>query len=540
MAKKKRPPKRRRPPTQEIDPETMSRDLERQAVQDFVEGKYAIGLAKLDDVVTDGIPNFTTWLLIGRGLIAVHEYAQAIDALERAIRRDPDSVEARFNLAGALYQLGDVDQSAYHFHKIADEQGSLNAWCNLATIIPGSPAATNQDVYDARREFARRLTEAEGSDATALPIRDSQDRPIRVGYVSAYFHRENYMKPVASLIRAHDRDRFEVHLFSDHATADRIEWFEAAEHDRVHHTTELSNEELVKMIRDAELDVLIDLNAYSIPLRLPIYTYRLAPVVIAWFNMYATSGLPGIDYIIGDKWVIPESEQEFYTEQVLRLPMSYLTFDVDYEAPAVVEPPCLNREGITFGSLISQYKLTATVWDTWAKILKRVPSASLLLANRSVKSACNRDYVLKQFDSRGIAGERIRFGQPADHVEFLKHYNQIDIALDAFPYNGGTTTTEAIWQGVPVLTTEGDRWASRTSRTLLVNGGLEEFVAKDEADYVELAVRLANDPAISKTLAELRHGMRDKLRQSPVCDSERLARSIESLLLEILAERQSE
>ncbi len=221
------------------------------------------------------------------------------------------------------------------------------------------------------------------------------------------------------------------------------------------------------MIRASGVQILVDLSAYSVPQRLPLFTQHVAPVTIAWFNAFATSGLPGFDYIVGDERVVYDGEERFFTEKILRLPMSYLTFEVTHAAPPIVPPPCLQNRYLTFGSLVSQYKITPPVLDAWAEILRRTDGTRLLLANTALRSIHNRSYVLERFTERGVDAERLILEGPAEHFAYLEKYNRIDVALDAFPYNGGTTTMEAIWQGVPVLTFAGDRWASRTSQSLL-------------------------------------------------------------------------
>jgi predicted O-linked N-acetylglucosamine transferase (SPINDLY family) len=258
-----------------------------------------------------------------------------------------------------------------------------------------------------------------------------------------------------------------------------------------------------------------------------LFLERPAPVTVAWFNMYATSGLPGIDYLVGDDQVVRPDEEAFFTEKIVRLPLSYLTFQVDHPVPPVVPPPCLQHGSLTFGSLVAQYKITPAVLDAWADILRRTNRTRLLLANTALKSLHNRRYVAWQFTRRGVAPERLVLCGPADHVAFLKYYDRIDVALDAFPYNGGTTTMEAMWQGVPVLTFDGDRWASRTSHTLLHRTHLAEFVADDVRQMVELAISLARSPDTPLRLSDLRQQMRSRLQASSACDTPALARSME-------------
>ena len=340
------------------------------------------------------------------------------------------------------------------------------------------------------------------------------------------------MKPVWGLINHHDRSQFEVHLFSD-APVSRIQYgYRAHLQDKFYDTTGLSNEALALEIEHAGVDLLVDLNGYSTMGRLPLFTMRPAPVVAGWFNMYATTGIAGYDYLIGDDLVIPPQEEKFYCEKILRVPGSYLTFEVTYPVPPVSDPPCLTNPAITFGCLASQYKITNEVIAAWSNVLHQVPNSTLLLKNAALGSPDVREFVHGLFELHHISPERVHLEGPSDHYEFLETYGRIDIALDTFPYNGGTTTTEAIWQGVPVVAFSGDRWVARTSASILRTAALGELVGQTLEDYISLAVSLANSP---DRLCDLRRNMRSRLRASPVCDTETFARNMESLYAQALS-----
>lgn len=472
----------------------------------------------------------------GRLLADAGEYAQAIGLLTESAEREA-APETTYELARSRYGLGDVEQAYRGFFDCAQATDALIPWRTLATIAPGIPSADHRTVRELRSQFADRLrrecrltpTAASGS----VPYRHS--RP-RLGYVSAFFDRANYMKPVWGLVNRHARDEFDVYLYSDTPRSRGMPGYVPFAQDQVRETADLSNEQLAGVIRVDEIDLLLDLNGYSAHTRLPLFLDSVAPVTAAWFNMYATSGLPGIDVIIGDREVVRADEECEYTEQVCCVPGSYLTFEVGHRAPPVVPPPCMTGGALTFGSLVAQYKITHVVLDAWAEILRRAPRTRLLLANRTFQSSVNRDYVRSQFADRGVPDERLILHPPADHYEYLRYYDQMDVALDAFPYNGGTTTMEAIWQGVPVLTFEGDRWASRTSQSLLRRTPLGDFVAPDPAGYVARAVALATDPESPARLARLRAGMRDLLLRSNVCDTESHCRAMEQLFLQLIAD----
>ena len=229
--------------------------------------------------------------------------------------------------------------------------------------------------------------------------------------------------------------------------------------------------------------------------------------------------------------MIPPEEEKFYCEKIVRVPGSYLTFEVTYPVPPVLDPPCLTNGALTFGCLASQYKITNEVIGAWSRILHQVPNSSLILKNGALRSPGARQFVHDLFERHDVASQRVRLEGPSDHYRFLEAYGEIDIALDTFPYNGGTTTTEAIWQGVPVVAFLGDRWASRTSASILKSAALSELVGQGLEDYISLAVGLANSP---DRLLDLRRNMRSRLHNSPVCDTRSFARNIERLYTQMM------
>jgi predicted O-linked N-acetylglucosamine transferase (SPINDLY family) len=461
----------------------------------------------------------------GAAFEAQREFADAAASYRAALAIDPTRHETMHNLAHALFELGQADEALHLFRQAAQGPNAALPRAMIAVMIPGAPFASNEDILAARRAFAQNdlppLTPSKPAPAHA--------GPIRIGYVSSFFHRQNWMKPVWSLISHHDRSRFEIHLFSDAPESSMPEGYRADPRDHYHDISALSNEDAAQRIEQCGIDLLIDLNGYSKLRRLPLFMLRPAPVIIGWFNMFATTGMPCYDYLIGDETAIPPDEEPFYTEKILRVPGSYLTFDVTYPVPPVAPPPCLAKGDITFGCLAPLYKITPQAISVWYQILHEVPRSSLVLRGSALKSTGARAYLTEAFAQNAIPAERLQLLGPAAHFEFLETYNSIDIALDTFPYNGGTTTTEAIWQGVPVVTFWGDRWVSRTSASILRAANLARFVNAGLEDYIAHAIALATSPDAPRQLAVLRSNMRDALRQSPVCDAAGFARNMESI-----------
>jgi len=476
------------------------------------------------------------WRGLGHVELRRERYVAAARGLERALELEPDHPYARFHRAQALFELGDADESIAELRALAENGPSelrAAAAMNLAVTIPGAPTADHADVLAARRAFARTLPRTIGPG----PEPRASSEPLVVGYVSSFFHRRNWMKPVWGLVNEHDRERVRVHLFSDAP-------LEALEGGYVQHATDrftdlggMSNQDAAAAIRAAAVDVLVDLNGYSEPNRLELYTRRPAPVIVGWFNLYATTGLDAFDALIGDDSVVTASEEEHFSERIVRVPGSYLTFSVDYPVPDVAPPPCLESGVLTLGCLASAYKITGDVVATWARMLAGAPNTRLLCRNKLLGTDEHRAWFAERFARAGVAPDRLELLGPCEHTEFLGTYDRVDVALDVFPYNGGTTTTEALWQGVPVATFAGDRWASRTSASLLNAGGLAEFVAPNVDEHVARVVALANDPDTPARLSELRAGLRSRLRAAPVCDTRGFARSMEALYRTLVTDR---
>jgi protein O-GlcNAc transferase len=470
---------------------------------------------------------------MGHAECDLQRYAEATDSLEQFLTRAPDQLPARYDLGRALFGLGRIEAARPHLQAAAGDTSPVRdlALRTLAVVIPGDPGVDNQQILEARRTWGRMLTRG------IRPKRKRRRRPegerLRIGYVSSFFHRRNWMKPVWGVLNRHDRARFEIHLFSDAPMDQLDEGYRRHHQDRFHDASELSNQDLARAIERCGIDVLVDLNGYSQQQRLAVYAARPAPVAIAWFNMYATSGLDCIDHLVGDAHVIPPQEEHFYTEQIVRVPGTYLAFEVSYPVPEVAPPPCTAGQPFTFGSLASQYKLTDEVVASWAEMLRGAPESRLLLRNAALEHATTAEHLAARFAAHGIERERLLLEGPAEHRVFLETYARIDLALDPFPYNGGTTTTEAVWQGVPVLTFRGDRWVSRTSASLLCAAGLEAFVAADREHHVQQAIALARDPTTPTHLQMMRNNMREQLRASPACDTAALAAALEQIYADV-------
>lgn len=494
-------------------------------------GRHAEAKEKFLAVLAADAQQFDAWAGLAAACAKLSDHAEAVEALRRALRLQPDAAWLRVNLAASLLALGQVPEAMVENERAiasADAEARALALRNAAIIAPGDPTLNNAAVLAVRRRWA----EAEAARIRPLDAAPPRRARTRIAYTGAFFGRKNWMKMYMGVINAHDRARFEVTLIVDGPPPSPEAGYRDHEDDRIWEVTGLPNADLARLIAEAGIEVLVDLNGYSHADRLPLLAFRAAPVQVAWNGMYGTTGFSALDAVVGDRWTIPPEEERFHSEPVHRVGGTYLPFDMFYATPPVAPPPSLAAGRITFGSLSAGYKITGPTVALWAAVLRACPGARLLLANRLLDRPGNRDALLARFAAEGIGAERLLLRGGAPHEEYLRLYDEVDIALDTIPYAGGTTTVEALWQGVPFVTLAGDRWASRTSRSVLMAAGFGDWVATDAEGFVALAARLAADPA---ALAERRAAQRRLLAASPAADPSALCRELEALYLALRA-----
>jgi predicted O-linked N-acetylglucosamine transferase (SPINDLY family) len=293
-------------------------------------------------------------------------------------------------------------------------------------------------------------------------------------------------------------------------------------------TLGLNDEELARRIHAHAVDILFDLAGHTGRNRLPVFAWKPAPVQVTWLGYLGTTGVPGMDYLLADGYAIPVGEDDQFSEAIWRLPDSYLCLTPPALDVAVDEPPALANGYVTFGSFNNLSKVNAAVVACWAKLLHAVPGSRLYLKARQLGYPETRKGVLEQFEEQGLEAVRITLeGWAAERAEALRAYQRVDIALDTFPYPGITTTSEALWMGVPVMTLKGDRFISHQGETILGNLGLADWIAADGDDYVRRAAGFAANPV---ALSGLRRDLRRRLIASPLCDAPRFARNLETAL----------
>jgi predicted O-linked N-acetylglucosamine transferase (SPINDLY family) len=344
------------------------------------------------------------------------------------------------------------------------------------------------------------------------------ERPLNIGYLSPDFCTHSVAFFIEEVLAHHDRKKVKVFCYSNTPGADDFtqRFQELADHFR--DIRPLSDDAAAEMIRKDKIDILVDLAGHTRNNRLLVFARKPAPVQLTWLGYPDTTGLSTMDYRLTDAIADPEGAADHrHSETLVRMPHGFLCYRPAGEFYPVSKLPMLNAGGVTFGSFNNNSKISLPVITAWAAILKRVPESRLKLKSRSFGDSGSRKAILEEFETHGVPAERILFeGYRLSLKEHSLLYSTVDIALDTFPYNGTTTTCEALWMGVPVITLSGDCHVSRVGQSILTHLGFEEWVGKSLIDYVDRAVALACDP---ERLGEIRASLRGRMIDSPLLDA---------------------
>ena len=464
---------------------------------------------------------------LGNALRELERWHEAERSYSRAIELDPGFAEGYANRALALEELGRIEEARESLRRALELDPQLTeARSKLLYIMNCHDARSGA----ALREEAGRygvLVAGKARPFSRWPNSREPGRALNVGLVSGDLgaHPVGYF--LEGVVAALPAERLRLHAYDAHPRTDRLAERLKARIPRWRTVAGLSDESFARRIQGDGIDVLIDLSGHTVHNRLPVFAWRPAPVQVTWLGYFGTTGVPGMDYILVDPWSVPEGEDDHFSEQVWRLPETRLCFAPPEHAVAVGPLPCAASGQITFGCFGNQAKVNDTVLDVWAAVLHAVPGSRLFLKARQFADAALRDRLLGRFARSGVAGERLILEGVSPRAAYLEAYNRVDIALDTFPFPGGTTTLEALWMGVPTIALRGERFLSRQAESILSNAGLREWLAADRDRYVDLAVKMSAD---TDALARLRAGLRAQLEHSPLMDAPRFAAHLEAAL----------
>jgi len=447
--------------------------------------------------------------------------AEAIQSARRTLELSPNLAGVHNLLGNALKDDGSVAEAIACFDRaMALKPDDAAAHSNKVYTMEFLPDCDAQSLFKEQRRWND--VHAQSLKKLGPPHENdrSADRKLRIGYVSPNFHTQSESFFIVPLFESQDHAQFELHCYSDVARPDAVTERLRRSADGWHDCLGLTDAEFADRIRDDRIDILIDLSMHMGRNRALVYAQKPAPIQVAWLAYPGGTGLDAMDFRITDPWIDPPGQDDScYREQSIRLPKTWCCYD-----PLTDISPSLARAlgPVRFGSVNNPCKINEPLLRLWARVVQGTPDSQLLV---QVIGESHRQRILDLYRSLNIAPERLEFVARSGRKEYLRLYNRIDICLDPLPYNGITTTCDALWMGVPVVTLAGKTAAGRAGLSILMNVGLGELTAHEPDEFVSIAQSLAAD---EPRRAALRSTLRQRFQQSPLMDHRQFARDMES------------
>ncbi len=463
---------------------------------------------------------------LGAAYMLQAQYDLAEASLRRAAAIEPTMGAALDNLAHLSAERGHADRAlAYYADAIKAAPQASGIYSNYLFTLNYLDDVVPAQLFEQHREWWTRFGSDDATGANHRNGRDPQRR-LKIGYVSPDLRTHSVAFFIEPVLARHSRDEIEVYCYSNaraDATTERLRAHAARWHD----TSGWPTQKLYQQVVEDGIDILVDLAGHSGGNSLPLFARKPAPIQVTYLGYPNTTGLATMDYRLTDGWADPPGQTEhLHTEQLLRLDGGFLCYQPP-EAPIPPDRADTQAAGeVSFGCFNTARKLSPRTVALWARILKQLPTARLLLKSHQLKSPEYRARVLQQFAEQGVASQQLDLLDYASTIhDHLAHYRRIDVALDTFPYTGTTTTCEALWMGVPVISLAGPTHVSRVGVSILNSVGLSELAVESEDAYVAKALELADDRAL---LARQRHELRRRVTESTLTDSAAFARKLEA------------
>jgi predicted O-linked N-acetylglucosamine transferase (SPINDLY family) len=468
-------------------------------------------------------PNVQVYINLGHICHFTGRMMEAVEWRRKAIALRPEDAALGADLAASLIFLGRKDEGLELFRKAAAASGDPAIHSMALMNLHYQPSLDNQALFEEHRRWADR--HAPVSLARTDHANDrSPDRRLRIGYLSPDFRTHPVAYFFEPLLEGHDRTAVEVFGYSQVACPDPVTWRLQARFDCTRNICGLDDRAVATLIENDRIDVLVDLAGHTGGNRLTVFAHRPAPIQATYLGYPDTTGMRQVDYRLTDELSTPAELQRFYTEQLVYLPEGFLCYRPPEWAPQIPPPPSASRGTVTFGAFNDSCKVNAPLMALWARVLAATGGSRLLFKSRAGGDPQARALFLDQFRRAGISADQVTVVGQRPAIEYLRLYDQVDIALDTFPYNGTTTTCDALWMGVPVVSLVGGHHAGRVGLSILSRLGLETLAARSADEYVEKATALAQD---LRGLEKLRASIRPLMMDSPLCNARAFAGAVE-------------
>ena len=450
--------------------------------------------------------------------------------LEKAFKKDPQNSVIWNFLGSALMSINKKERGIELLRKSAEARpdnqivhSNFLFFCHHANEL------------DCQKLFADHKRWAQFNVNEELTIKDHTNTPdpnrkLRVGYISPDFRAHPVGLLIKPILDYHNRDDVEVFGYGSVSGKDKFTRHLETCFDHYRDIIGIDDTKVVKMIVDDGIDILIDLAGHTGGNRLGVMSLKPAPVQVTYLGYFETTGLDQIDYFLTDSQMSPPESQQYHTETIFPLPDTCFCYNIPDETPAVVASPVLQNGYVTFGMFSNPNKITPKTAILWAKIMQNAANSRLKLIIKGGQSDELTSIFLNLLEEAGISRDRIDVRGKMSLGNYFAEYGKVDIMLDTYPYNGGATTCDALWMGVPVISLVGEHHFSRVGLSLLSSVGLEYFACKTEDEYVAKASVLANKP---DALAKIRGTLRQRMKASAMCDMHLQAKSIENAYREM-------
>jgi len=521
--------------------------------------RYAEAVASLRSAAMLAPQSGAVWLNLGVACLEIPRLDEAVACFRRAIRLEPTRPEAHNILGHAFLAKGRCTAAKHcleealrlrpgypaaldNLGRVLKTQGlSAEALPHHRAALAGAPRPETHSNLLFSLNFPADIAPEEifaehrrWSDLHAAPLRagwtprardPDGSRRLRLGYVSPDFVNHAIPYFFEPVLAAHDRASFEVTCYSNARVPDGVTQRLRAQSGRWREIAALSDEAVAALVREDGIDILVDLAGHTARHRLLVFARKPAPIQVTWLGYPNTTGLDAIDYRLTEAVSDPPASEAWHSEELVRLPGPFSCYRPSEASPPVGPPPSAASGQVTFGCFNHLAKVTPPVIELWAGILRALPSSRLLLKSRGLADLETASRLRGEFVRRGIEPGRLELnGEELSQARHLGLYQRVDIALDPFPYNGTTTTCEALWMGVPVVSLAGCTHVSRVGASLLTHLGVPEWIANSREEYLERCGELAGD---GPRLAAIRAGLRERMRASPLCDAAGFTRGLE-------------
>ncbi len=458
-------------------------------------------------------------------LARLEKYDEALSICDRMLSCNPSCAAAYGNYGFVLMSLGKTREGVSLIKKSLALKENCSTSSALLFFQNLLPEYDQKSIFDASLKWGNTFAKRLFSKSRRHFNWPDPNRKLRIGYVSGDFRKHPVGYHLRPVLAAHDKSRFEIFLYNAFPNCDAITEEFSNYVDCYRDVSLKPDEKVESIIRKDGIDILVDLAGHTAFNRLLLFARKPAPVQLTWIGYFNTTGVKAIDYFIGDPITTPAEDDSNFVERILRLPDIRFCYEPLQYAPEVAPVPGVKNKCITFGSFNAIHKMLPEVISLWCRILHAVPDSRMILKSRSFKEEKVKKDFEERFAALGISSDRLDLRQNSSHREMLAEYGDMDISLDTFPYNGGATTCEALWMGVPVVTMAGNTPIGRQTKAYLQVIGCPEWTAVDEDHYLAVAVKLAADLTL---LSEIRATLRSKMSSSPLCDGKRFTRNLET------------